>query len=171
MLRIIQFCRLLPILFIGLQCAASAGELDEYLKLYEGRWTGHFTIHSSANGYSETFPVEQQYWISNGKLHGIAVTQRDSGMDSARSTTFIAENTLISEVTRGKEVEVFVGVRHDSGILWLPKGMERANDYQIKETFTVEHGQRLLKTEGFDTFIHGEGLAHLVYRGTLYLKE
>lgn len=171
MLRIIQFCRLLPILILGLQHVASAGELDEYLKLYEGRWVGHFTIHSSANGFSETFPVEQQYWIANGKLYGVAVTQRDTGMESARSTTYIVEDKLVSEITRGKEVETFVGVRHDSGILWLPKEIARANDYQIKETFVVESGQRLLKTEGFDTFIHGEGLAHIVYRGTLTFKE
>jgi hypothetical protein len=170
-LRIIQFCRLLPILILGLQHVASAGELDEYLKLYEGRWVGYFTIHSSANGFSETFPVEQQYWLASGKLHGVAVSQRDSGMESARSTTYIVEGKLISEVTRGKEVEIFIGVRHDSGILWLPKEMERANDYQIKETFVVVHGQRLLKTDGFDTFVHGDGLAHIVYRGELSYKE
>lgn len=146
------------------------GLLDT-MRQYEGRWVGHFTLHSAATGYTETFSVEQQYWMANDKLHGVAVTDRASGMESSRSVTFILEDKLVSEITRGEKTERYLGVLHENGVLWLPEKMQRANDHQLKETIVVEDGELRLKTEGFDTFIYQEGLAHIVYRGNLIFKK
>lgn len=140
------------------------------LELYEGRWVGHFTVHSPATDYTETFPVEQQYWLEEDVLRGVAVIQRESGMESVRSTTEIQKGKLFSETKKTDgTVERFIGTAHDKGIVWIPADLERAQDYQIKETFTVEDGKRVLKTEGFDTYVYSEGLTHLVYRGELVL--
>ena len=49
----------------------AAGELEEYLERYEGRWSGDFTIHSTASDYSENFPVEQRYWLEGKRLRGL----------------------------------------------------------------------------------------------------
>lgn len=146
-------------------------ELRKAMKGYEGRWLGHFTIHSAATGYTETFPVEQQFWMADGKLHGIAVSDRDSGLQSARSMTYIVEGKLASEITTGETVERYLGVIHEGGILWLPANIQRANDQQLKETVVLEKGVRHLKTEGFDTFSYEGKPAHLVYRGDLKFQD
>ena len=166
MYRSIQILSLLvlsPLALLG-------NELIEYLKRYEGRWLGDFTIHSTASGYSETFPVEQRYWWEDGQLHGISVSDTNNGLQSAKSLTFIQEGKLQSEVITGENTERFFGFLRDGGIVWISADMKRANDYQMAERFAMEEGLTLLLTEGFDTYVYQEGLAHLVYRGRL-LKE
>ena len=145
--------------------------LEVSLKAYEGRWVGHFTIHSTATGYTETFPVEQQYWWKDGQLHGVAVSQRDQGMSSARSKSVAKEGKFFSEVKSGGEVETYWGVLHDGGLVWLSSNLKRTKDYQMKESIIEVDGERVLKTEGFDTYVYGEGIGHLVYRGELKFVE
>ena len=70
----------------------------------------------------------------------------------------------------GETTERFLGFLRDGGIVWISADMKRANDYQMAERFAVEEGRPLLITEGFDSYVYQEGLAHLVYRGRL-LKE
>ena len=147
--------------------ALSAIEVVDYLKGYEGRWVGHFTIHSAATGYSETFPVEQRYWWKDGQLHGISVSDTNEGMRTATSRTFIQKERLQSEVTMGDTLETYYGVIHIDGIVWLPSNLQRAADYQMKESFVEAEGQRWLHTDGFDSFVYQDGLAHIVYRGRL----
>ncbi|MFU8847688.1 MAG: hypothetical protein ACNA77_03080 [Opitutales bacterium] len=147
--------------------ALSANELRDYLQQYEGRWVGQFSIHSTANGYTESFPVEQRYWWKDEVLHGLAVLDRKSGIETTTSKTWVEGEKFISEVKRGKTVEAFFGVLHDGVLLWLPTDMGRANDYQIREFFVVEEGLRKLKVEGFDTYVFGEGLAHIIFKGKL----
>jgi hypothetical protein len=159
-LSLLVFC---PLALLG-------NELIDYLKKYEGRWLGDFTIHSTASGYSETFPVEQRYWWEDGQLHGISVSDTDNGLQTAKSLTFIQEGKLQSEVITGETTERFFGFLRDGGIVWIFADMKRANDYQMAERFAIEEGRPLLLTEGFDTYVYQEGLAHLVYRGRL-LKE
>ena len=166
MYRSIQILSLLvlsPLALLG-------NELIDYLKKYEGRWLGDFTIHSTASGYSETFPVEQRYWWEDGQLHGISVSDTNNGLQTAKSLTFIQEGKLQSEVINGETTERFLGFLRDGGIVWISADMKRANDYQMAERFAIEEGLSLLLTEGFDTYVYQEGLAHLVYRGRL-LKE
>ena len=166
MYRSIQILSLLvlsPLALLG-------NELIDYLKRYEGRWLGDFTMHSAASGYSETFPVAQRYWWEDGQLHGISVSDTANGLKSAKSLTFIKDDKLQSEVITGETTEHFFGFLRDGGIVWIPADMKRANDYQMTERFAMEEGLSLLLTEGFDTYVYQEGLAHLVYRGRL-LKE
>ena len=160
-LCLLVFC---PLALIG-------NELIDYLKQYEGRWLGDFTIHSTASGYSETFPVEQRYWWEDGQLHGISVSDTNNGLKSAKSLTFIKEGKLQSEVITGETTERFFGFLRDGGIVWISANMQRASDYQMAERFAMEEGLSLLLTEGFDTYVYQEGLAHLVYRGRLLKEE
>lgn len=154
-------------LFCLAACALPAGEVIDYLKGYEGRWVGDYTIHSAATGYTETFPLEQRYWWEDGQLHGFSVSETDRGIETASSRAFIQDGKLRLEVTRKEEVEGYWGVLHDGGIVWLTEDLARAMDYQMKETFVEENGTRSLHTDGFDTFVYEGGLAHLVYRGRL----
>ena len=111
MYRSIQILLLLvfsPLALLG-------NELIDYLKQYEGRWLGDFTIHSTASGYSETFPVEQRYWWEDGQLHGISVSDTNNGLKSAKSLTFIKEGKLQSEVITGENTERFFGFLRDGG--------------------------------------------------------
>ena len=85
--------------------ALLGNELIDYLKKYEGRWLGDFTIHSTASGYSETFPVEQRYWWKDDQLHGISVSDTNHGLKSAKSLTFIQEGKLQSQVITGETTE------------------------------------------------------------------
>ncbi len=154
-----------------LPAALSANEVVDYLKRYEGRWVGDYTIHSAATGYSETFPVEQRYWWEDGQLHGISVSDTNRGIQTTKSRTFVQDDRLQSEVTVGETVEAYYGVLHDDGIIWLPKNLQRANDYQMKEAFVeADDGERWMHTDGFDSYVYQEGLAHLVYRGRLVFK-
>lgn len=156
--------------FVLSSLALSGNVLIEYLKQYEGRWLGDFTIHSTATGYSETFPVEQRYWWEDGQLHGISVSDTNSGLETAKSRTFIQDEKLQSEVIQGETTECFFGFLRDGGIVWISADRMRANDYQMAERFVMEEGRPLLLTEGFDSYVYQEGLAHLVYRGRL-LKQ
>ena len=151
--------------------ALSGSELIDYLKQYEGRWLGDFTIHSTASGYSETFPVEQRYWWEEGQLHGISVSDTNNGLQTAKSLTFIQDDKLQSEVITGETTERFFGFLRDGGIVWISADMKRANDYQMAEHFAIEEGHPLLLTEGFDSYVYPEGLAHLVYRGRLFKQD
>ena len=166
MYRSIQILSLLvfsPLALLG-------NELIDYLKQYQGRWLGDFTIHSTASGYSETFPVEQRYWWEDGQLHGISVSDTNNGLQTAKSLTFIQEGKLQSEVVTGETTEHFFGFLRNGSIVWISADIKRANDYQMTEYFAIEEGRPLLLTEGFDTYVYQEGLAHIVYRGRL-LKE
>jgi hypothetical protein len=158
-------------LFLMFPLALSAYEIVDYLKQYEGRWVGDFTIHSTATDYSETFPVEQRYWWEDGQLHGISVSETNRGMETARSRTFIQDGQLRSEMKTDASVETYIGALHDGGIVWLPSDLKRATDYQMKETFVQAHGKRWLYTDGFDSYVYQDGLAHLVYRGRLVLMS
>ena len=143
----------------------------DYLKNYEGRWTGDFSIHSTANGFTEIFAVEQRYWWKDEVLHGEAVSERKSGKVKATSRTWVEGEKLITEIKRGATKEAFFGVLHDGVLLWLPVNMERANDYQIREAFSgEEEGSRKLRIEGFDTYVYAKGLAHLIFKGELTLQ-
>jgi hypothetical protein len=141
------------------------------LKAYEGRWAGHFTVHSTATGYTESFPVEQQYWWKDGQLHGVAVTHRESGMTSARSQTVVDDGKLITRVKQGDSAETYWGLLRDGGVVWFPTNVKRLTDYQMTERMIEIEGERVLKTEGFDTYVYGEGIAHLMYRGELKFVE
>ncbi len=158
-LRYVLIC-LLPV------CLSADVMLDD-LHSYEGRWVGNFTIHSTATGYTENFPVEQRYWMEGQKLHGLAVIQRDAGMESTSSVTYVDGEKLVSEVKRGQTKDIYYGLRHEGGIVWLPSDMNRANDYQLKETIVEAGEKRILRTEGFDTYVSAGGLSHIVYRGEL----
>ncbi|MEN8733456.1 MAG: hypothetical protein ABF322_03760 [Lentimonas sp.] len=160
-----------PLALVASSCVIHAEDLLGAMGRYEGRWVGHFTLHSVATGYTETFSVEQQYWMADDKLHGVAVSERDSGMQTARSVTSIVDDKLVSVITQGVKIERYLGVLHENGVLWLPEKIERANDHQLKETILVEEGELRLKTEGFDTYIYEGGLAHIVYRGNLIFKR
>ena len=141
------------------------------LKAFEGRWVGHFTVHSTATGYTEIFPVEQQYWWKDGKLHGVAVSQREVGMSSSRSQSIVEDGKYLSEVRSGDSAEMYWGVLRGGGVVWFSSNLKRVNDYQMKESIVGVEGERVLKTEGFDTYVYGEGIAHLVYRGELKFVE
>lgn len=158
-------CRSIAFLFLPL--ALLGDEVVDYLKQYEGRWVGDFTIHSTATEYTETFPVEQRYWWEDGQLRGISVSDTNRGIQTARSRTFIQDGRLRSEVVTEDAIETFVGAMHDGGIVWVPSDLKRATDYQMREVFVEKDGKRRLHTDGFDSYVYQEGLAHLVYRGRL----
>lgn len=143
----------------------------DYLQGYEGRWFGDYSIHSTANGYTEKFTVEQRYWWKDKVLHGLAVYERDGKMVTATSKTWLDGKKLISEVQRDKAKEIYYGVLHDGGLLWIFSDMRRANDYQMREVLTEKEGSpRKMKIEGFDTYVTGDDLVHLIYKGELTLQ-
>ena len=168
--KVMFFLRVL--FFTGFPLVLCGQDLLDYLKAYEGRWVGDFTLHSTATGYTESFAVEQRYWLDGGKLHGLAVSERAGGIESSSSVTYPDETgkKLITEVTRGDTVEMYLGVLHEGVILWLPANGERANDHQIRESLVEIDGVRRLVTEGFDTYVYADGLAHIVYKGDLVLQ-
>jgi hypothetical protein len=147
--------------------ALQADKLVDYLKRYEGRWVGEFTILSTATGYRETLSVDQRYWWDEGVLHGLSVSETKNGLQTAKSLTFIQENQLYSEIIQGETTEYYLGVLHDAGIVWLPADSKRVTDYQMKEFFSEEEGVLRLNTDGFDSYVYQEGMAYLVYRGRL----
>jgi hypothetical protein len=150
----------LPFVLLG-------GELEDYLKQYEGRWLGEYTIHSPSTNFTGTFPVEQRYWMEDGQLRGLSVSDTDRGIQTAKSRTFIKEGVVYSEVTAGDNIEKYIGALHEGGLVWLPSNLKRANDYQMKESFVKKAQQFWLHTDGFDSYVYREGLGHLVYRGRL----
>lgn len=146
-------------------------DLEAVLRAYEGRWVGHFSIHSTASGYTEMFPVEQHYWWEDGVLHAIAVSERDEGLSHTSSRSVVKEGRLSCEVKRGETVENYWGVWHEDRLIWFSSNLQRTQDYQMQESIIELDGTRLLKTEGFDTYVYSEGKAHLVYRGELTLVD
>ena len=161
MLRFLLLALLLP-------SALPGNELLEYLKQYEGRWVGDYSISSTANRYRESFLVEQRYWLKGEVLHGLAVYEREGSVKSASSKTWVEGDSYITEITRGGSKEVFVGVPRDGGVLWLPKILKRANDYQMHESFQIKQNVVVaLQIKGFDTYYHEKGKMHLIYRGIL----
>ncbi len=146
---------------------SASEEAEAYLKQYAGRWEGDFTIHSAATGYTQTFPVAQRYWWADDALHGVSVSDREDGMRTARSKTYVAGDRFISEVDRGDAEATYYGVLHDSGIVWLSSDLARATDYQMREVFVEVDGREELHTDGFDSYIYQGGLAQLVFRGRL----
>lgn len=145
----------------------TANEMIDYLKRYEGRWVGDFTIRSTATGYSETFQVEQRYWWEDGQLHAVSVSDTKRGMQTSKSRAFIQNGALRFEVLQDESVERYNGVLHEGGIVWFPAEAERATDYRMKESFAQKDGVQWLHTDGFDSYLFEGGLAHLVYRGRL----
>jgi len=167
---LIRFAAVVSLFLVPLLAPASEVLLNA-LKQFEGRWSGTFNLHSAATGYSETFAVTQQYWMSGKQLRGVAVFERENGQESAQSVTYIFEDKLVSEISSGAKIEKYLGVLNEGGVLWLPEDFKRANDYQITETIVVEDGKRVLKTDGFDTFVYQEGLAYITIRGNLIFQE
>jgi hypothetical protein len=156
------------LLFFFSSLLSQADEVVDYLKRYVGRWAGEFSIHSSATGYSQVFPVEQRYWWQDGQLHGISVSETDQGIQTAKSRTFVQDGQLRSEVLQGERLEVFYGVLQDGGMVWVSADLKRATDYQMKEAFVLaEEGGLELHTDGFDSYVYQDGLAYLIYRGRL----
>lgn len=152
--------------FCGLVCLWG-GDLQAHLGAFEGRWTGSFTIHSTANGFTENFPVEQQYWMEGDRLRGIAVAQRGDTLETSTSWAWVDEQKLVSEVSRGETVDRYYGALKDGVIIWISSDLSRVEDYQMTERFSAEGGERKLLTEGFDTYLFSGGLAHIIYRGEL----
>lgn len=149
----------------------SANETLEYLKAYEGQWSGHYSIHSTANNFTQSFSVEQRYWWDGEILRGVAAYERDGGMETASSKTWWDGEKLISEVKRGEIVESYFGVLHEGGLLWISSDLNRANDYQMREVLVEKEGEpRKMLIEGFDTYVTGDGLVYLIYKGELTLK-
>ncbi|ADE54837.1 hypothetical protein [Coraliomargarita akajimensis] len=161
----------LPVLLLPLTLFAE-DRLMAYLKQYEGRWVGTFTVKSSVSDYSESFPVEQQYWFEGDHLCGVSVSQREGqGLESAQSEVFIDDKVLYLLVRRGETVEKFIGVFKDERIIWIPANLQRAEDYQTTERLLSKDGKRLLKTEGFDTYVYSGGIAHIAFLGELVRQE
>ncbi len=142
-----------------------------FLPQFEGRWTGAFTIHSTAAGYTEKFPVEQRYWMVGDRLRGISVVQREESLETSTSWTSIDAKKLVSSVKRGASEERFYGALKEGAVLWISSDLARAEDYQMTQRFVVEGGERKLITEGFNTYLYAEGLAYIVYRGELTWQE
>jgi hypothetical protein len=150
-----------------LPAVLSANEILDYLKRYEGRWVGEFVIYSEATNFRNTFSVEQRYWMEGGELRGISVAETNHGVQLAQSRAFFDGETLRVEVTQNEQVESYIGVLHDGGLVWVPDDIKRVTDYQMKESFVEKDGAEWLHTEGFDTFVFREGLGYLIYRGRL----
>jgi hypothetical protein len=147
--------------------ASDESDLVAALQAYEGRWVGTFTVHSTASDYTETFPVEQLYWWKDGVLNGVSVARREGNSSSSSSKAVVDDGKFYSEVKAGEGIEQYFGVLHDGGLLWFSSNLKRTKDYQMKEFFVEIDGQRILKTEGFDTYAYDGGLAYLIYRGEL----
>ena len=166
-----SYCRIIyrHLLLLFLPSVLLGGELEDYLKQYQGRWIGEFTIHSPATNFTETFPVEQRYWIEDGQLCGLSVSATDRGIQTAKSRTYIKKGVLYSKVSTDETIDEYIGALHDGGLVWLPSNLKRANDYQLKESFVKKEQELWLYTDGFDSYVYSKGLGHIVYRGRLVL--
>lgn len=142
-----------------------------FLLQFEGRWTGEFTIHSTATGYTENLAVEQRYWMVGDRLRGISVVERNGNLETSTSWTSIDAKKLVSSIKRGASEERFYGAVKEGTVLWISSDLSRAEDYQMTQHFVDEGGERKLLTEGFNTYLFAGGLAHLVYRGELTWQE
>ena len=142
-------------------------QLLPYLRQLEGRWIGHYLIHTSINEYKEEFTVEQQYWMQDGELLGVFAAKRSTGLESATSRTFIQDGRLILIVSRSNGEETYIGVLAEGWLIWLPKDVERANDYQIREKIVRHAGGFQLITESFETYETKNGPAKILISGSL----
>ena len=148
----------------------SAGDKEQllpYLNQLEGRWVGHYTIHTSINKYKEEFTVEQQYWMHDGVLHGVFAAKRSTGLESASSRTFIQDGRLILIVSRSTGEETFIGVLAEGWLIWLPEDVKRANDYQIREKIVRHASGYQLVSESFETYETKNGPAKIRISGSL----
>lgn len=162
-LLLLVFC--LPLLPAVLFADAA---LMAHLEKYVGRWQGEFTIKSSVSDYSETFPVEQQYWFEGNHLCGVSVSLREGkGLVSVQSEVYIEKSVLYLKVKRGDAVEQFVGVLKGDALVWLPGDMQRAEDQQTTERILEKNGKWVLRSEGFDTYVYGGGIAYIAIVGEL----
>lgn len=156
------------LLFTMAYCSAGDNEqLLPYLRQLEGRWIGHYLIHTSINEYKEEFTVEQQYWMQDGELLGVFAAKRSTGLESASSRTFIQDDRLILIVSRSTGEQTYIGVLADGWLIWLPEDVERANDYQIREKIVRHAGGFQLISESFETYETKNGPAKILIRGSL----
>ena len=152
-------------------CSADdAAQLLPYLEQLEGRWVGHYSIHTSINEYKEEFTVEQQYWMQDGELLGVFAAKRSTGLESASSRTFIQDGRLILIVNRSSGEETYIGVLAEGWLIWLPEDVERANDYQIREKIVRHAGGYQLISESFETYETKNGPAKIRISGSLLLS-
>ena len=152
-------------------CSADdAAQLLPYLEQLEGRWVGHYSIHTSINQYKEEFTVEQQYWMQDGELRGVFAAIRSTGLESASSRTFIQDGRLILIVSRSSGEETYIGVLAEGWLIWLPEDVERANDYQIREKIVRHAGGYQLISESFETYETKNGPAKIRISGSLLLS-
>ena len=151
-------------------CANDA--LKTYLDQYTGTWVGVFTVNAPAIEYEESFQVQQKYWWEGGVLRAVSVSRRETGVESSTARNVIDGDKVISLVKKNDVEQVFYGslVEEGKGLLWFPANLERANDYQIKENFSVIDGERVLVTSGFDTFDNDGEPAVLTYFGEFVLE-
>ncbi|MBV32770.1 MAG: hypothetical protein CMK36_04955 [Porticoccaceae bacterium] len=161
-------CSLL--LLITYCSADDAAQLLPYLEQLEGRWVGHYTIHTSINQYKEEFTVEQQYWMQDGELLGVFAAMRSKGLESASSRTFIQDGRLILIVSRSSGEETYIGVLAEDWLIWLPEDVERANQYQIREKIVRHAGGYQLISESFETYETKNGPAKIRISGSLLLS-
>lgn len=146
-------------------------DLKAQLDLYVGRWLGVFSVRAPDIDYEETFSVEQTYWWKADELRGISVVRRQSGTETSRAVNTIRDNQVISEVSKGDSVQVYYGILANDGLVWVPANLERVTDYQLKETFTEIDGERVLVTNGYDTFNNEGKPALLFYQGQLIREQ
>ena len=152
-------------------CSADdTAQLLPYLEQLEGRWVGHYSIHTSINEYKEEFTVEQQYWMQDGELLGVFAAKRSTGLESASSRTFIQDGRLILIVNRSSGEETYIGVLAEGWLIWLPEDVERANDYQIREKIVRHAGGYQLISESFETYETKNGPAKIRISGSLLLS-
>ena len=159
------------LLFTMAYCSAGDNEqLLPYLRQLEGRWIGHYLIHTSINEYKEEFTVEQQYWMQDGELLGVFAAKRSTGLESASSRTFIQDDRLILIVSRSTGEQTYIGVLADGWLIWLPEDVERANDYQIREKIVRHAAGYQLISESFETYETKKGPAKILISGSLLLS-
>ncbi|HBO57630.1 MAG TPA: hypothetical protein DD622_04250 [Opitutae bacterium] len=152
-------------------CSADdTAQLLPYLEQLEGRWVGHYSIHTSINQYKEEFTVEQQYWMQDGELLGVFAAMRSTGLESASSRTFIQDGRLILIVNRSSGEETYIGVLAEGWLIWLPEDVERANDYQIREKIVRHASGYQLISESFETYETKNGPAKIRISGSLLLS-
>ena len=58
---------------------------------------------------------------------------------------------------------------HEDAIVWLPRNMQRAEDYQTTVRIFEEGEEWVMTTESFDTYVHSGGIGRIVYLGRLRL--
>lgn len=158
----------ISILLLLLSCASlSASDVMESLRKYAGRWVGYYKVQSVTSDHAAIFPVEQRYWIEDGRLKGLAVIMRDSELEFSSSVTYRDGDVYVSEVTRGETVEIYLGILREDAIVWYSSDLSRANDYKIEDSFASWGSERIMRTEGFDLRDSEHGRVGVIYEGEL----